>query len=98
QKSQLKNRDKAMQVLRARLLEQKRAEADAAYAESRRIQVGSGDRSERIRTYNFHEGRVTDHRIGLTLYAIDDIMDGGLDPIIDALRAEEQAARLRSLS
>lgn len=98
QKSQLKNRDKAMQVLRARLLEHKRAEADAAYAENRRIQVGSGDRSERIRTYNFHEGRVTDHRIGLTLYAIDDIMDGGLDPIIDALRAEEQAARLRSLS
>ncbi|MDD6052106.1 MAG: peptide chain release factor 1 [Clostridiales bacterium] len=98
QKSQLKNRDKAMQVLRARLMEQKRAEADAAYAENRRIQVGTGDRSERIRTYNFHEGRVTDHRIGLTLYAIDDIMDGDLDPIIDALQAEEQAARLRNLT
>lgn len=98
QKSQLKNRDKAMQVLRARLLEQRRAEADAAYAENRRIQVGTGDRSERIRTYNFHEGRVTDHRIGLTLYAIDDIMDGDLDPIIDALKTEEQAALLRNLT
>lgn len=97
QKSQLKNRDRAMQVLRARLLEQKRAEADASYAENRRVQVGTGDRSERIRTYNFHEGRVTDHRIGLTLYAIQDIMDGDLDPIIDALRAEEQAEKLRQM-
>ena len=98
QKSQLKNRDRAMQVLRSRLLEQKRAEADAAYAENRRVQVGTGDRSERIRTYNFHEGRVTDHRIGLTLYAIGSIMDGDLDPIIDALKTEEQAARLRDLT
>lgn len=98
QKSQLKNRDRAMQVLRSRLLEQKRAAADAAYAENRRVQVGTGDRSERIRTYNFHEGRVTDHRIGLTLYAINDIMDGDLDPIIDALKTEEQAARLRDLT
>ncbi len=98
QKSQLKNRDRAMQVLRSRLWEQKRAAADAAYAENRRVQVGTGDRSERIRTYNFHEGRVTDHRIGLTLYAINDIMDGDLDPIIDALKTEEQAARLRDLT
>lgn len=97
QKSQLKNRDRAMQVLRARLLEQKRAEADASYAENRRVQVGTGDRSERIRTYNFHEGRVTDHRIGLTLYAIQDIMDGDFDPIIDALKAEEQAEKLRRM-
>ncbi len=97
QKSQLKNRDRAMQVLRARLLEQMRAEADASYAENRRVQVGTGDRSERIRTYNFHEGRVTDHRIGLTLYAIQDIMDGDLDPIIDALKAEEQAEKLRMM-
>lgn len=98
ERSQIQNRARAMQVLRTQLLEQKRAEADAAYAENRRIQVGTGDRSERIRTYNFHEGRVTDHRIGLTLYAINDIMDGDLDAIIDALKAEEHAARLRSLT
>ncbi len=97
ERSQIQNRARAMQLLRSRLLEQKKADADAAYAENRRIQVGTGDRSERIRTYNFHEGRVTDHRIGLTLYAINDIMDGGLDPIIDALKAEEQFARLRML-
>lgn len=97
EKSQLKNRDKAMKVLRSRLLEKRREEADAAYAQSRRAQVGTGDRSERIRTYNFHEGRVTDHRIGLTLYRIDDIMDGDLDEIIDALRMEEQAQKLQAL-
>ena len=94
QKSQLKNRDKAMQVLRTRLLEQMRSEKDAAYAENRRIQVGTGDRSERIRTYNFREGRVTDHRIGLVLYRINDIVDGDLDEIVDALRREEQAELL----
>lgn len=98
QKSQLKNRDKAMQVLRTRLLEQMRAEKDAAYAENRRIQVGSGDRSERIRTYNFREGRVTDHRIGLTLYRINDIVDGDLNEMIDALRTEEQAELLKAQS
>ncbi len=98
ERSQIQNRARAMQLLRSRLLEQKRSEADAAYAENRRIQVGTGDRSERIRTYNFHEGRVTDHRIGLTLYAIQDIMDGGLEPIIDALKAEEQSAKLRQLT
>lgn len=98
ERSQIQNRARAMQVLRARMLEQKRESADAAYAENRRIQVGTGDRSERIRTYNFHEGRVTDHRIGLTLYAIQSIMDGDLDEIIDALKAEEQAAKLRNLT
>lgn len=98
QKSQLKNRDKAMQVLRTRLLQQMRAEKDAAYAENRRVQVGTGDRSERIRTYNFREGRVTDHRIGLVLYRIDEIVDGDLDEIIDALRREEQAELLRAKS
>ena len=94
QKSQLKNRDKAMQVLRARLLERLQHEKDAAYAANRRGQVGTGDRSERIRSYNFREGRVTDHRIGLTLYRIDEIVDGDLDEIIDALRREEQARLL----
>ncbi len=97
ERSQIQNRARAMQLLRSRLLEQKKAEADAAYAQNRRIQVGTGERSERIRTYNFHESRVTDHRIGLTLYAIADIMDGDIDPIIDALKAEEQSARLREL-
>ena len=94
QKSQLKNRDKAMQVLRARLLEKLQHEKDAAYAANRRGQVGTGDRSERIRSYNFREGRVTDHRVGLTLYRIDEIVDGDLDEIIDALRREEQARLL----
>ncbi|MBR6029838.1 MAG: peptide chain release factor 1 [Clostridia bacterium] len=95
QKSQLKNREQAMKVLRSRLMEKMRSEADAAYAQRRRLQVGTGDRSERIRTYNFHEGRVTDHRIGLTLYRIDDIMNGDLDELVDALRAAEQAELLR---
>ena len=95
QKSQLKNKEQAMKVLRSRLLDRMQGEADADYAQKRRVQVGTGDRSERIRTYNFHEGRVTDHRIGLTLYKINDIMNGALDEIIDALRTEEQAIRLR---
>ena len=94
QKSQLKNRDQAMRVLRARLYEKKKEEADRLHAENRRAQVGTGDRSERIRTYNFHEGRVTDHRIGLTLYRINDIMNGDLDEIIDALKMEEQTRLL----
>ena len=98
ERSQIQNRARAMQLLRTRLLEEKRTSADAAYAENRRLQVGTGDRSERIRTYNFHEGRVTDHRIGLTLYAIQNIMDGDLDEIINALKAAEQAAKLRSLT
>lgn len=98
QKSQLKNRDKAMQVLRARLLKKMQQEKDAAYAMNRKDQVGTGDRSERIRTYNFREGRVTDHRIGLTLYRINDIVDGDLDEIIDALRREEQTELLRTQS
>ena len=85
QKSQLKNRDTAMQVLRSRLLAKMRAEKDAAYAENRRVQVGTGDRSERIRTYNFPQNRVTDHRIGLTLYKLEAFMDGDMDELIDAL-------------
>jgi len=98
QKSQLKNRDKAMRVLKSRLLEKTRSEQDAAYAANRRGQVGTGDRSERIRTYNFPQGRVTDHRIGLTLYRIEEIMDGDLDELIDALRMEEQAQRLKDMA
>ena len=98
ERSQLQNRARAMQLLRTRLLEEKRSASDAAYAENRRIQVGTGDRSERIRTYNFHEGRVTDHRIGLTLYAIQAIMDGDLSEIITALQTAEQAEKLRQLT
>lgn len=96
ERSQYKNKDKAMRVLRTRLLEQKRAEQQSAVAADRRSQVGTGDRSERIRTYNFPQGRVTDHRIGLTLYKIDDIMNGDLDEIIDALITADRAEKLQA--
>jgi peptide chain release factor 1 len=94
EKSQHKNRAKAMKILRARLYEQQRASLHATRAADRKAQVGTGDRSERIRTYNFPQGRVTDHRINLTLYKIDRVMAGELDEFIDALTAEDQAARL----
>ena len=95
EKSQHKNKAKALKVLRARLYEMERARRDAERAATRKSQVGSGDRSERIRTYNFPQGRVTDHRINLTLYKIDKVISGEvLDEIIDALTAEDQAARL----
>ncbi|MGI6687918.1 MAG: peptide chain release factor 1 [Christensenellales bacterium] len=94
EKSQLKNKEQALKVLRSRLYEQKQAEQDALYAQHRRGQIGTGDRSERIRTYNFPQGRVTDHRIGLTLYQIDLIMDGDLDPIIDALAMDARQKAL----
>jgi peptide chain release factor 1 len=98
EKSQHKNKAKAMKVLRARLYEMERAQRDAARAADRRSQVGSGDRSERIRTYNFPQGRVTDHRINLTLYKIDKVMSGeALDEIIDALVAADEAERLAEL-
>ena len=94
EKSQHKNRAKAMKILRARLYEQQRASLHATRAADRKSQVGTGDRSERIRTYNFPQGRVSDHRINLTLYKIDRVMQGELDDFIDALIAEDQAARL----
>jgi peptide chain release factor 1 len=94
EKSQHKNRAKAMKILRARLYEQQRAALHATRAADRKSQVGTGDRSERIRTYNFPQGRVSDHRINLTLYKIDRVMQGELDEFIDALTAEDQAARL----
>ena len=96
ERSQYKNKDKAMKVLRSRLYEMEQAKQAAATAAERRSQVGSGDRSERIRTYNFPQGRVTDHRIGLTLYKIDAIMDGALDELIDALVTADQAEKLKS--
>ncbi|ABI61504.2 Bacterial Peptide Chain Release Factor 1 (RF-1) [Granulibacter bethesdensis] len=94
EKSQHKNRAKAMKILKARLYEQQRAALHASRAADRRAQVGTGDRSERIRTYNFPQGRVSDHRINLTLYKIDRVMLGELDDFVDALTAEDQAARL----
>lgn len=97
EKSQIKNRAKAMMVLKTRLYQKMRDEKDAAYAAHRRGQVGTGDRSERVRTYNYPQGRVTDHRIGLTLYRIDEIMDGDLDELIDALTMEDQAEKLKEI-
>jgi peptide chain release factor 1 len=98
EKSQHQNRARAMKVLKARLYEQQREALDSARAESRKSQVGSGDRSERIRTYNFPQGRVTDHRINLTLYNLPKVMEGeALDDVIDPLIAEDQAARLAAL-
>ena len=98
EKSQLKNKDKAMRVLKSRLYDLYRAEKDAAYAQNRKAQVGSGERNERIRTYNFPQGRVTDHRVNLTLYKIDAILDGDLDEIIDALTLREQTEKLQHLN
>ena len=85
-----------MKVLRSRLYEREQAKRAEAAASERRSQVGSGDRSERVRTYNFPQGRVTDHRIGLTLYKLDAILDGDLDEIIDALITADQAERLKN--
>jgi peptide chain release factor 1 len=99
EKSQHKNRAKALRVLRARLYDRERAARDAERALNRKGQVGSGDRSERIRTYNFPQGRCTDHRINLTLYKLDRVLAGeALDEVIEALTAEDQAARLAEAS
>ena len=99
ERSQIKNRAKAMQVLRARLYEKMRDEAQGAEAEARKAMVGSGDRSERIRTYNFPQGRVTDHRIGLTLHKLEEVLAGpGLNEMVDALIGEDEAKRLAALS
>ena len=95
ERSQFQNREKAMRLLASRLYEAEREKRENAYDAERRSQVGSGDRSQRIRTYNFPQGRVTDHRIGLTLYKIDAIMDGALDELIDALVTADQAEKLK---
>ena len=94
ERSQYKNKDKAMKVLRARLLAQEVEKASSQVAEERRSQVGTGDRSERIRTYNYPQARVTDHRIGLTLYKLEDVLNGALDEVIDPLIAADRAAKL----
>ena len=96
ERSQFQNRDKAMQLLRARLYEAKVQEQEEAVTAERRSQVGTGMRNERIRTYNFPQGRLTDHRIGLTLYKLESVMDGALDEIIDALVTADQAERLKN--
>jgi peptide chain release factor 1 len=95
EKSQLKNKEKAMKVLRARLYEQKVAEAEAARSADRRSQVGTGERSEKVRTYNYPQSRVTDHRIGLTLYSLDQIVNGDLNQVIEPLIAHYQAEALK---
>ena len=95
EKSQIKNREKALKILRARIYDQMLREKMAAEAEARKVQVGTGDRSERIRTYNFPQGRLSDHRIGLTLYSLDRIMEGELGPVTDALIAYNQAELLK---
>lgn len=97
EKSQHKNKDKALRVLRARLLDLAEAEHQAEMSETRKSQVGTGDRSERIRTYNFPQGRVTDHRIGLTLHRLEMVLDGDLAEIIEALTAADQAERLKKV-
>ena len=94
ERSQYKNKDKALKVLRSRLLEQKQREHDNEIASERRSQVGTGDRSERIRTYNYPEGRISDHRIGLTIYRLAQVLNGNLDEVIDALATADQAAKL----
>ena len=98
QRSQLQNKEKALRVLRSRLYDQKKAAQDAEVARTRKSQVGTGDRSERIRTYNYPQSRVTDHRIGLTIYRLERVMNGDLDEIIDALITADQAEKLKSSS
>jgi peptide chain release factor 1 len=94
EKSQLKNKAKALKVLRARLLDKEKAEQEAKMSQERRQQIGSGDRSAKIRTYNFPQGRVTDHRVGVSLHQLDDVLDGGIDPFVDELTNADQERRL----
>ena len=98
ERSQLKNRAKALKVLRSRLLEKKQDEEEAKYAAHRKSQIGSGDRSERIRTYNFPQGRITDHRIGLTLYNLTEVMEGALDEVIASLQEADRNEKIENLS
>ena len=98
ERSQIKNRDKAMNILKSKLYDYFQSQADAEYAATRKSQVGTGDRSERIRTYNFPQGRVTDHRIGLTLYSIENFMNGDIFEMVEALRLADQTAKLQDSS
>ncbi len=96
ERSQIKNREKAMKVLKSKLYDKMQDDADKEYSQNRRAQVGTGDRSERIRTYNFPQGRVTDHRINLTLYSLENFMNGDIEEMLDALRIADQTARLEA--
>ncbi len=98
ERSQLKNREKAMKILRARVYDKLQQEAQSEYDAERKSAVGTGDRSERIRTYNYPQNRVTDHRIGLTIQKLDQIIEGKLDEVFDALIMEEQAKKLDQLN
>ena len=98
ERSQIQNRETAMRMLRAKLLGYYRQQKDSAYSENRRSQIGSGDRSERIRTYNFPQGRITDHRINLTVYQLEAFLDGDLDEMLDALALADQQAQLEALN
>ena len=98
ERSQVQNREKAMRLLRARLYEIEYNKKQSEAAEAKRSQVGTGDRSEKIRTYNFPQGRVTDHRIGLTLYSIDKVLNGDLDELLDPIISADQAAKLQELN
>ena len=95
EKSQLKNKEKAFKVLKSRLYDMMQAEQHKEISDARKSQVGSGDRSERIRTYNFPQGRISDHRIGLTIYKLDAFLDGDIDEVVDALIAEDQAQKMK---
>lgn len=95
ERSQYKNKDKALKVLKSRLLKEKQDKQASEIAANRKSQVGTGDRSERIRTYNYPQGRLTDHRIGLTLYKLEDILNGNLDEVIDALVTADRAEKLK---
>ena len=96
ERSQFKNKDKALRILRSRLLDAAQREHDEAIASDRKSQVGTGDRSERIRTYNYPQGRVTDHRIGLTLYKLEQILNGDMDEVVDALITHYRAEALKA--
>jgi len=97
EKSQLKNKEKAFKVLKARLYEQQLSEQNAEIAEARKSQVGTGDRSERIRTYNYPQGRITDHRINLTVYKLDSFLDGDIEEMVDALVTSDQTEKLKTI-
>lgn len=96
ERSQVQNREYAMRMLRSRLYEKEKQERDAKLANERKTQVGSGDRSEKIRTYNYPQGRITDHRIGMSIYQIEDFLNGNLDEMIDNLIAADRAEKLKS--
>jgi peptide chain release factor 1 len=98
ERSQLQNKEKAMRMLRARLYDRMLAERDRETVEARRLQVASGDRSDKIRTYNFPQGRVTDHRIGLTLYRLEGMLDGDISDLVEALRTADETERLAHAS